>query len=285
MFYLRYIGSELARRKGRTILTVLGLAVGVALVIVISSLTRGLDDAQSKALSPLTSIGTDLTVTREAETDSAIGGGGGPATGGGPGDGGGRDVVDSNRSVLTDLSKLGKPGQHFVHDFFLPGTQLTFDESQAKQIAALGGVSSVATGLTLLATHQEGVVPKIVAKVQTGGDTFDIQRQIKPPTAAELAQVQQCITKAGGSFGVSPGQNQGQGGGLGQAPPQRRRVRSPGAVGRSRSACPSASVGSVRRSPLRGRRSGRSSIRRRRTSRRRRTRSRASTSAVPISPW
>lgn len=220
MFYLRYIGSELARRKGRTILTVLGLAVGVALVIVISSLTRGLDDAQSKALSPLTSIGTDLTVTREAETDSAVGGGGGPGTGGGPGDGGGRDVVDSNRSVLTDLSKLGKPGQHFVHDFFLPGTQLTFDEKQAKQIAAIGGVSTVATGLTLLATHQEGVVPKIVAKVQTGGDTFDIRRQIKPPTAAELAQVQKCIQKAGGSFGVAPGGTQGQGGGLGQSPPQ-----------------------------------------------------------------
>ena len=33
MFYLSYLRSELVRRKGRTILTVAGLSIGVALVI------------------------------------------------------------------------------------------------------------------------------------------------------------------------------------------------------------------------------------------------------------
>ena len=41
VFYLSYLRSELLRRKGRTILTLAGLAIGVALVIVISSLTHG----------------------------------------------------------------------------------------------------------------------------------------------------------------------------------------------------------------------------------------------------
>ncbi len=41
----------------------LGLSIGVALVITISSLSRGLDHAQKTALNPLSSIGTDLTVT------------------------------------------------------------------------------------------------------------------------------------------------------------------------------------------------------------------------------
>jgi len=50
--------SELARRRGRTIVTVAGLALGVALVIVIASLTRGLREAQETALDPLASIGT-----------------------------------------------------------------------------------------------------------------------------------------------------------------------------------------------------------------------------------
>ena len=63
MFYLSYLRNELLRRKARTILTVLGLAVGVGLVIAIVSLTRGLDQAQKTALNPLSSIGTDLTVT------------------------------------------------------------------------------------------------------------------------------------------------------------------------------------------------------------------------------
>ena len=39
VFYLRYVRSELVRRKGRTILTVLGLALGVALAVTMSSLS------------------------------------------------------------------------------------------------------------------------------------------------------------------------------------------------------------------------------------------------------
>jgi ABC-type lipoprotein release transport system permease subunit len=45
MFYLRYLRAELVRRKGRTILTMLGLALGVGLVIAISSLSNGLETA------------------------------------------------------------------------------------------------------------------------------------------------------------------------------------------------------------------------------------------------
>ena len=183
MFYLRYLRAELTRRKGRTILTALGLAVGVGLVIAISSLSKGLDDAQAKTLDPLAGIGTDLTVTRAASEDV----GGGPFAG--PGGGGGaRDLVEANRSVITDLSKLGKPGTHFVHDFFLPGTQLTFPQSQARQIASLDGVAAVSSALTLQAVHQEGKVPKIVARIKTGGDRIDVNRPITPPTAAEQQQ-------------------------------------------------------------------------------------------------
>ena len=71
MFFFGYLRSELVRRKSRTILTVLGLAVGVSLVIAVSSLSRGLDDAQAKALNPLSSIGTDLTVTLAPQTQDA----------------------------------------------------------------------------------------------------------------------------------------------------------------------------------------------------------------------
>jgi hypothetical protein len=44
-------------------------------------------------------------------------------------------LVAENQSVVTDLSKLGKPGDEFVHDFFLPATQLTFPAAQAETIA------------------------------------------------------------------------------------------------------------------------------------------------------
>ena len=128
MFYVRYLRSELLRRRARTILTLAGLAVGVAVVIAITGLSRGLDRAQQTALDPLSSIGTDLTVTLAPEQD---------AGGFGPGGGRGvRDVVRANETAVTDLSKLGKPGDHFVHDFFLPGTQLTFPKRQASRSQA-----------------------------------------------------------------------------------------------------------------------------------------------------
>jgi hypothetical protein len=101
-----------------------------------------------------------------------------------------RELFDANRTVMTDLSKLGKPGEHFVHDFFLPGSQLTISKQQADQIASLPGVAAVAQGLTLLAVHQEGTVPKIVARFRTGGEQLRIDRPIKPLTAAEVAKVQ-----------------------------------------------------------------------------------------------
>jgi hypothetical protein len=80
-----------------------------------------------------------------------------------------------------------------VHDFFLPGTQLTFTQAQANEIAALDGVEAVSAGLTLQAVHQEGKVPKIVAKIQTGGDKIQVNRAITPPTAAEQAKISACM--------------------------------------------------------------------------------------------
>jgi len=204
VFYARYVLRELSRRRVRTLLTVAGLGLGVALVITISGLSRGLDRAQKTALNPLSGIGTDLTVTRGVQTDNT-------GFGGGPGGGGTfRDVIQSNQSVLTDLSKLGKPGQHFVHDFFLPGTQLTFPTSQGASVSKLSGVAASAQGLLLIAEHQEGVVPKIVARFKTGGQTFRFRRNIQPLTPAEQQALQKCLEKNGATFGQAPQQQQGQ---------------------------------------------------------------------------
>jgi ABC-type antimicrobial peptide transport system permease subunit len=199
MFYVRYLRNELVRRRTRTVVTLVGLGLGVALVVAIASLSKGLDRAQRKTLDPLAGIGTDLTVTLQPQQQRRSGFGGTFDPGGGGG--GNRDLIRSNLSVLTDLSKLGKPGTHFVHDFFLPGTQLTFEQSAADQIASLDGVQKVTTGLTLLAEHQEGIVPKIVATPKTQAKTFQIQRNLPRPTAKDFAQMQACLEKAGVTLG------------------------------------------------------------------------------------
>src|SRR5260221_6937347 len=109
MFYLGYLRSELLRRKSRTILTLLGLSIGVALVIAISALSRGLDHAQKTALNPLSSIGTDLTVTLSPQQDTGGGGFGGGPGGGGGGVRGTRQVLQANQAAVTDLSQLAQP--------------------------------------------------------------------------------------------------------------------------------------------------------------------------------
>lgn len=206
MFFLTYIYRELRRRVGRTILTVLGLALGVGLVASVTAVSNGLDAAQAEVLNPLASIGSDLVVTRpvltaeqqEGDPERAGGGAIGPApairaSGLDPEDA--RAVIAENQSVLTDLSKLGKPGDKFVHDFFLPATQLTFSADQLKSVKSINGVSEVAGGLSLTAVHQEGTVPEIVAEIQTGGESFDVEQAIEPPTPEEEQQIKECFQK------------------------------------------------------------------------------------------
>src|SRR5438105_8344109 len=78
VFYVKYMFSELRRRKGRTLLTAFGLAVGVGLVVTVSALSTGLDRAQASVLKPLTGVGTDMSVTRPIAIPSSSSSTGGP---------------------------------------------------------------------------------------------------------------------------------------------------------------------------------------------------------------
>ena len=101
MFYVTYVRNELVRRRARTIVTLLGLGVGVALVIAIASLSDGLDRAQKQTLDPLAGIGTDITVTLTPQQDQSTGfGGPGGGTRRQPGSRAGEPVGD-HRPVAT----------------------------------------------------------------------------------------------------------------------------------------------------------------------------------------
>ena len=124
MFYLRYIASELRRRRGRTILTALGLGVGVGLVVTVVALSTGLDEAQSKVLEPLTGVGTDMSVDRpivvSGSGQSQSFTPGGPA---GPARGRRRqlsqkeqrELQKENGSARIGLANAAKPGTPLQH--------------------------------------------------------------------------------------------------------------------------------------------------------------------------
>ncbi len=204
MFYLTYLHRELRRRLGRTVLTVLGLAVGVSLVVLVSALSTGLDRAQHKILNPLAKVGTDLVVSRPVDVPLA-GAGANAAVVGGVNDDEVNSLVDENQSLFqTDFSKLGKPGSTFERELFLPATQLTFPDTEVNKIAKLDGVDQVAGALSLLAVHQKGKVPEIEASVTTGGQQITQTQDIPAPSAAEWKAISDCIQQSGGGPSCLP---------------------------------------------------------------------------------
>ena len=61
--YTTYLRRELAGRKKQTIIVAVGLAIAIALVMIVNSLAAGVRDAQAEALETVYGVGTDLTVT------------------------------------------------------------------------------------------------------------------------------------------------------------------------------------------------------------------------------
>lgn len=161
MFFVSYVFAELRRRRGRTILTALGLAVGVALVIAVNALSTGLDRAQAKVLEPLTGVGTDMSVTRPIRITQ---GGGGPF---------GNLSRAQQRRLRSEQGGGGplnfrdlKPGSNVDQDSF-QASQLSFSESRVAKTEKLSGVAAAAGALTLNDVHIHGKAPKI--RIDQGG--------------------------------------------------------------------------------------------------------------------
>ena len=229
MVSMRYVWHELRRRWSRTLVTALGLAAGVGLVMGIVGVSNGLSDAQNKVLSPLSSVGTDIVVERtvgvastsasaanSTTTTTAPSGFGGGGPGGGGGGGGGffagagnaganasdrTALANNNSSIITDLSKLGPAGTQFTYDFFVTGTLITFPQSALTDVAKIKGVQSAVPGLSLQALHESGTVPQVTDTVTTGGQTITSVQRPAPLTAAEQASVRACLQSSGAFTG------------------------------------------------------------------------------------
>jgi ABC-type antimicrobial peptide transport system permease subunit len=214
VFSVSYAWHELRRRLGRTVVTAIGLAAGVGLVMSIIGVSDGLSAAQNSVLSPLGSVGTNIIVTRtvaattnkNASTQNSAG----PASGRRGGffaqgfagasaaslnSAANSTLLENNSSVLTDLAKLGKAGTRFTHDFFLPGTLIDFPDQAAGIISKIKNVTSVTGALSLDAIHETGTVPKITATYKTGGQTLKVSTKPPAVTAAQQKAERSCIAK------------------------------------------------------------------------------------------
>ncbi|MEU6239803.1 ABC transporter permease [Streptomyces sp. NPDC047024] len=69
--FFTYLRRELRRRRKAALVVASGLALGIALVIVVNSVSSGMSSAQDKVLQSLYGLGTDMTVTKASTPDSS----------------------------------------------------------------------------------------------------------------------------------------------------------------------------------------------------------------------
>jgi ABC-type lipoprotein release transport system permease subunit len=147
--YLTYIRRELRRRFKQSVVVALGLAVGVALVVTVSSASAGVRTAQGQVLHSLYGVGTDMTVSRSL----ASGSGGQQRLGGfGPGSGSGtrrisRDTLHPQAGSTT-----------------LPAADVT-------KVAKADGVAAASGGLILTDTKFSGTLPSPGSGPPGGGSS------------------------------------------------------------------------------------------------------------------
>jgi ABC-type lipoprotein release transport system permease subunit len=123
--FLAYLKRELQRRRRQALVVALGLALGVGLVITVTAASAGVTAAQGQVLQSLYGVGTDITVTQQAERGS-----------GGPGQfdfGSG----DTESDTVTKDRVMLSPGSSAI------------DESTVTKVAGGEHVAAAVGGLTL----------------------------------------------------------------------------------------------------------------------------------------
>jgi ABC-type antimicrobial peptide transport system permease subunit len=96
--FFTYLRRELGNRKKQTIIIALGMALAIALVVIVNGFAAGVKTAQTTALSSVYGVGTDITVTKTA----AAGSGGGQRFAFGSG---GSSSSTSGGTTKTNLAK------------------------------------------------------------------------------------------------------------------------------------------------------------------------------------
>jgi ABC-type antimicrobial peptide transport system permease subunit len=165
--YWTYLRRELGGRTKQTVIVASGLAVAIALVIVVNSLSAGVRQAQEAALASVYGIGTDLTVTGAAASPGE----------GGPGrfdfaEGGGA-TGDDGTTTLAQSRLTIEPGRG------------TLDASVLEEVTGIDGVAAAAGALSLTNMTFSGELPQAP---EQGTDA-----QGEPPTRGGFG---------GGSFGI-----------------------------------------------------------------------------------
>ncbi|ANJ25898.1 ABC transporter permease [Agromyces aureus] len=155
--FFTYLRRELAGRRRQTAIIAIGMALAIALVIIVNSVASGVKAAQASVLESVYGVGTDITVT-QTPTAPEEGGGGGPRFEFGSGAG-------TTTDGTTELSQ-----SRLMAGF---GSS-TFDASALDTVLGVDNVAAAAGTLALTNTTFNGEMPDFSRQQGTdGGATTD----------------------------------------------------------------------------------------------------------------
>lgn len=149
--YWTYLRRELGGRKKQTIIVAAGLAIAIALVIVVNSLAAGVRDAQSTALESVYGVGTDITVTGAQSQPGQGGGNRNFQFGSGEGQSSDGTTTVSQSRLTTDMMRS------------------SLDASAVSTVAAVDGVSAATGALSLTNVTFSGQMPDRSQQTGQGG--------------------------------------------------------------------------------------------------------------------
>lgn len=160
--YGTYLRRELLRRKRAAVVVALGLAVGIALVVTVSSVSRGMERAQDDVLQSLYGLGTDMTVTKPPA--AAAGAAGERGHGFGFGAAGGTATQSADR-------------------VFMQGGLQGLDAGTVGTVAKQEGVAEASAGLALQVLRVSGRFEQGVIVEDPGGERGAAGEEAEAPHA------------------------------------------------------------------------------------------------------
>ncbi|MCW4385685.1 FtsX-like permease family protein [Salinibacterium sp. SYSU T00001] len=150
--FFTYLRRELAGRRRQTAIVAAGMALAIALVIIVNAIAAGVKDAQGSVLESVYGVGTDITVAATPATPEEGGAAGGPRF-----EFGAEDGATADGSTSLSQSRL-------TAGF---GTS-TFDAAALETIAGVDNVAAAAGTLSLTNTTFSGEIPDM-SQAQGGG--------------------------------------------------------------------------------------------------------------------
>ena len=148
--FFTYLRRELAGRRRQTAIIAIGMALAIALVMIVNAVSTGVRDAQDSVLESVYGVGTDLTLSQEPTP---------PEEGAAPGRfefGADAGTTEGDSTEISDSRLVSGPGGS------------TFDADTIDTVLDVDGVAAASGTLSLTNLTFEGEMPDVAQRSDSG---------------------------------------------------------------------------------------------------------------------